>query len=453
MKFNAAMFYDIENLLGGYSASRQFLAQIAIEEIVAAVRATDLVDGLAVQRGYADWSFPRLHKLRRSIVKQGITPVQLASFSRGYKNAADIQMAVDIMELGLTRPNITTFIIVSGDGGFLPLVSKLHELGKAVVICAYQSSISLDLKAVADIFVEVEEPEITEEEVDEEVERARESGRERGSSGRYRDQNRGVYLGDPKVVELARNMSRVEVSSQEEAIERAHQVLQWLFDHYPQLNSEGLYLSSIREALTYAIINFSPKKFGFPKFLDFLQTACRGTDVQLVVKPPHSHLVVPRDHPVEGWRSLTDFEEKRVNDESGYRLLLARDPPVIRLPAPPSLEILSELFTIGPWSRGMEKGDVVDWFGDATREQQVKSREIYHFLTTLENLGIMVAQPSSGENGAGSGSDSGSLLVGPDPRPSARGLIQAIKKAAKQKIARVVGKVDPAIFARLFPAE
>jgi hypothetical protein len=69
------------------------------------------------------------------------------------KNAADIQMAVDAMELAFTRDFVSTFVIVSGDSDFTPLVSKLRELNKRVIGVGLKGSTSAMLPPACDEFI------------------------------------------------------------------------------------------------------------------------------------------------------------------------------------------------------------------------------------------------------------------------------------------------------------
>ncbi|MEI7911223.1 MAG: NYN domain-containing protein [Verrucomicrobiota bacterium] len=116
--FNTAVFYDIENLLGGYNFNVQWVAELSLKDILTRIRATGLTGRIAVQRAYANWSDPRLGILRNEINELGIDPIQIFGFSRDAKrNAADIQLAIDAIDLAHLRPAIGTFVIVSGDGG------------------------------------------------------------------------------------------------------------------------------------------------------------------------------------------------------------------------------------------------------------------------------------------------------------------------------------------------
>jgi uncharacterized LabA/DUF88 family protein len=159
MPFNTAIFYDIENLLKGYSSSQQMAANLSLEKILGAIKQTEQLSQIAVQRAYANWSDPRLAVMRGEINELGIEPIQVFGFSRDQKkNAADIQLAIDAIDLAHVRPSLEVFVIVSGDGGFASLAKKLHEYGKTVIGCAYRSAANKIFQAVCDAFVWITAP-------------------------------------------------------------------------------------------------------------------------------------------------------------------------------------------------------------------------------------------------------------------------------------------------------
>lgn len=85
---------------------------------------------IVVKRAYGDWS--RFSRYRDELMKNSIDLIQIYSVRQG-KNRADIRMAIDAFEIALTRSHISTFVIVSGDSDFGPLVSKLREYGRYTI--------------------------------------------------------------------------------------------------------------------------------------------------------------------------------------------------------------------------------------------------------------------------------------------------------------------------------
>lgn len=158
--FNTAIFYDIENLTKGYNYGPELLDNLSLAEIYSAIAGSNHVGNIAVQRAYANWSDSRLRRLQSDIVNLGIDPIQIFGFGRGpSKNAADIQLAIDAMEIAATRPSIDVFAIVSGDGAFASLAKKLHEYGKIAIACSYETQKNRVLESVCDAFIPLEDPE------------------------------------------------------------------------------------------------------------------------------------------------------------------------------------------------------------------------------------------------------------------------------------------------------
>ena len=104
-----------------------------------------------VKRAYADWS--RYRDARHELQNAGLGLIEMPSAREGAKNRADIQMAVDAMELAYSREHVNNFVIVSGDSDFTPLVGKLRELNKRVIGVGNRDSASDLLVANCDEFI------------------------------------------------------------------------------------------------------------------------------------------------------------------------------------------------------------------------------------------------------------------------------------------------------------
>ncbi|MEH2320217.1 NYN domain-containing protein [Nostoc sp.] len=155
-QFNTAIFYDIENLTMGRNNPN---LNFSLKQIQTDIENTTQVNKIAIQCAYADWSDFRLKLLKNEIQELGIEAIQIFDYS--YKrNAADMQLAIDVMELAQSRPTLQVFVIVSGDGAFAALAKKLHEYGKTVIGCAYEGQINRILKSVCDRFIPIPAPQI-----------------------------------------------------------------------------------------------------------------------------------------------------------------------------------------------------------------------------------------------------------------------------------------------------
>jgi uncharacterized protein (TIGR00288 family) len=87
------------------------------------------VGRIIVRRAYADWSVAS--NRRDQLLELGIEPIQLFRSASGGKNSSDIRLAIDAVDILYTSP-VDTFVIVSSDSDFVPLVSKLRAAGKTV---------------------------------------------------------------------------------------------------------------------------------------------------------------------------------------------------------------------------------------------------------------------------------------------------------------------------------
>lgn len=111
----------------------------------------------AVQRGYTDFSNENNSYILKMFLNLGIQPKQVVNFGKDdkylTKNASDIELAVEAMELLLSRPDIENYIVVSGDGGFTSLVVKLQEYKKKTIVVSYNESANKILKNFATHFI------------------------------------------------------------------------------------------------------------------------------------------------------------------------------------------------------------------------------------------------------------------------------------------------------------
>jgi hypothetical protein len=107
---------------------------------------------VVARRAYADWSY--FDDDRRLLTRAQVELIEIPQRMGGSrKNAADIKMAVDAIELAFERSFVTTFAIATGDSDFTPLVHKLRELDKRVIGIGVQSSTSALLPPACDEFL------------------------------------------------------------------------------------------------------------------------------------------------------------------------------------------------------------------------------------------------------------------------------------------------------------
>ena len=141
-----AVFIDLENLALG--AGESLPGQVDPIPFKALELLTRDYGNATIRRAYADWSRPEFGKHQQNLAQNGMTLIQVTRFGAQQKNAADILMAVDAMEVLITHPDVGTFMLVAGDGDYSPLVQRLREFGKRVVGVGTKASASARLVAV-----------------------------------------------------------------------------------------------------------------------------------------------------------------------------------------------------------------------------------------------------------------------------------------------------------------
>ncbi len=121
MNNQLAVFIDFENV--ALWAEHEFIDF----ELTPLIEYLQSRGPLVIKRAYGDWG--RFTRYRDELMNNALDLVQIYSVRAG-KNRADIRMAMDALETAMTRPNIETFVIVSGDSDFGPLATKLREYGR-----------------------------------------------------------------------------------------------------------------------------------------------------------------------------------------------------------------------------------------------------------------------------------------------------------------------------------
>ncbi len=142
-----ALFLDYENLalgardhLGGHFELRPITDALAERGRV------------VLRRAYADWSY--FDEDRRMLTRAQVELIEMTQrMGASRKNAADIKMAVDAIEMAFARDYISTFVICTGDSDFTPLVLKLRELDKRVIGFGVRDSTSKMLPPACDEFL------------------------------------------------------------------------------------------------------------------------------------------------------------------------------------------------------------------------------------------------------------------------------------------------------------
>lgn len=143
---NLALYCDFENIALGVRDAKY--ARFDVEEILERL----LVKGnIVVKKAYCDWE--RYKDFKADMHEASFELIEIPHVRQSGKNSADIRMVVDALDLCYTKEHVDTFVIISGDSDFSPLVSKLRENNKIVIGVGVKESTSNLLIANCDEFI------------------------------------------------------------------------------------------------------------------------------------------------------------------------------------------------------------------------------------------------------------------------------------------------------------
>ena len=143
---NMALFCDFENIALGVRDAKyaQFDMQKVLERLL-------LKGSIIVKKAYCDWE--RYKAFKASMHEAAFELIEIPHVRQSGKNSADIRLVVDALDLCYTKAHVDTFVILSGDSDFSPLVSKLRENNKVVIGVGVKKSTSDLLTANCDEFL------------------------------------------------------------------------------------------------------------------------------------------------------------------------------------------------------------------------------------------------------------------------------------------------------------
>lgn len=244
-----AMFVDLENLAMGFQNSRKtkFDIQKVLERLVEKGK-------LIVKKAYADWS--RYQGYTAPFHEAAIELIEIPKRSQTGKNSADIRLVVDAMDLAWSKAHVDTFVIVSGDSDFSPLVSKLKENGKHVIGLGMKGSTSELLRDNCDEFIYYEDLERQEQD----------------------DQQLAIKLN----VDLPERMREV------------YSLLIEACNALRRENHEVLYASMIKDTMKRKKPSFDESYYGYRSFTHLLEEADNAAIVDIERNPKSGTYVVTR---------------------------------------------------------------------------------------------------------------------------------------------------------------
>ena len=264
-----AVFIDFENVAMGVRESRygNFDINLVLKRLVEKGKIT-------VKRAYSDWH--RYTEFKRAFHQAAIELIDVPQSRYSGKNSADIRMVVDALDLSYQRDHIDTFVLVSGDSDFSPLVSKLREYGRYVIGMGVKQSSSDLLINNCDEFIFYEDL--------------------------VRPSTENTTLA-PKLDGLPRKKA---------------EALRLVVETFEALQREGkevIYGSAIKQTLVRKLPSFNEAYFGYPSFSRLLEDAAENKLLQLTKEEKSGGYIVSLSG--DGTGAETREEEPKESTLSG----------------------------------------------------------------------------------------------------------------------------------------
>lgn len=291
--YNTAIFYDVENLTKGYGFSKKIVQGLSLHFIVKKIGETGKTGRIAMHRAYANWLNPHLSFMHTELMDLDIEPVTVSGSHGGViKNIADIRLAIDVIDTLHTHPEISTYVIISGDGAYASLARKLHEYSKVVIGCAYTHSTNKMFADACDHFIWIEDPEIDHDTVN-------------------------VRVSDTRTQHLIEKINNTDSNSNNLIWSQINELLSTFVGskEYAKALEIGLNPSVIREYITAAIPNFSPSTLGYNRFIDFLAEAVEHTPMNIYLIPPSAIKIGLKSHKPQNGVALSTGNIKRFGQD------------------------------------------------------------------------------------------------------------------------------------------
>ena len=232
---NMALFCDFENVALGVQDAKyeKFDINRVLERLL-------LKGSIVVKKAYCDWQ--RYKDFKTGMHGASFELIEIPHVRQSGKNSADIRMVVDALDLCYTKGHVDTFVIISGDSDFSPLVSKLRENAKVVIGVGVKNSTSDLLIANCDEFIFYDDL-------------VREDDSKRRAAKKRKESAPAAAAGD----------------KQQQAFDLVTETLQALIAERGE--GERIWGSMIKQALKRRDPGFNESYYGFRAFSDLLEEA------------------------------------------------------------------------------------------------------------------------------------------------------------------------------------
>ncbi len=285
---NMAVFCDFENVALGVQDAKyeKFSIKTVLEKL--------LVKGsIVVKKAYCDWE--RYKSYKAGMHEAAFELIEIPHVRQSGKNSADIRMVVDALDLCYTKAHVDTFVVISGDSDFSPLVSKLRENNKRVIGVGVKASTSDLLIKNCDEFIFYDDlvrvAEAKKSAAKRAPKKAETNKTEPKKPDRRRKEGKAAAPTEPAVPEVAEPPADAAAAQRrQDAIDLVLETLEELIE--ARGSDERIYSSMVKQALKRRRPEFNESYHGYKGFAALLDDmVARGLLVVTKDEKTGQHLV------------------------------------------------------------------------------------------------------------------------------------------------------------------
>jgi len=263
---NLALFCDFENVALGVQDAKfpKFDMGLVLERLL-------LKGNIVVKKAYCDWE--RYKSFKPTMHDAAFELIEIPHTRQSGKNSADIRMVVDALDLCYTKDHIDTFVIISGDSDFSPLVSKLRENAKLVIGVGVRNSTSDLLMNNCDEFLFYDDL------VKASSRKAQKKPARRSPAKKSTAKKSKAGTGKSEAPAKAESAAQDEPAGQDEALDLVLETAEALIAE----RGDRVFGSMVKQTLKRRRPGFSESAYGFSSFGDLLEHAAdRGlADIEM----------------------------------------------------------------------------------------------------------------------------------------------------------------------------
>ncbi len=250
---------------------------------------------------------------------------------------------------------------------------------------------------------------------------------------------------DSRNVRLISQIKRRVPCSLEDTVALTQEVLNWYANDKfcrLELSRSGINFSAVKQAVSHVIPELQTIRLGLPKFTEYMQYVCKGSELCVVLVPPSKVILALRNSIPKDAQILPDLDAREVHSVETYRSILANGSPIYRLPPP------GELYTIATWLvehpiHQADLGTIIEGIV-AGLNGEISSEVVKSTFFSFLSAGVFIREPE----GVPTAEQKLSLR---EDITSLEMIVRVLRSGVTQKLAAILTSINEDVFQQILP--